>query len=75
MLLVDLRNYIATRGRVSMRDLSLHFQIEPEAVRGMLEHWIRKGKVSRDAACPPCGSGCCNCATDLTEFYLWHESS
>lgn len=55
-----------------MRDLALHFQVEPEAVRGMLEHWIRKGKVRRDAACPPCGSGCCNCASDLTEIYLWN---
>lgn len=73
MMLVDLRNYVAARGRVSMRDLALHFQVEPEAVRGMLEHWIRKGKVRRDAACPPCGSGCCNCASDLTEIYLWNE--
>jgi hypothetical protein len=70
-MLVELRNYIAERGRVSMRDLALHFQIEPDAIRGMLEHWVRKGKVVRDSACPPCGSGCCSCASDLTEFYLW----
>lgn len=73
MMLVELREYLLQRGRASLRDLVWHFQVEPDAMRGMLEHWIRKGKVSRESSCPPCGSACCNCSTDLTEFYLWNR--
>lgn len=69
-MLIELRDYIEVRGRVSMRDLAWHFQTEPDAIRGMLEHWIRKGRIVREAACPPCGSGCCNCDTELTEIYV-----
>ncbi len=71
-MLVDLRNYLLERRRVSLRDLAWHFGVEPDAMRGMLEHWIRKGKIKREESCPPCGSGCCNCAPDLTEFYVWN---
>jgi len=71
-MLVDVRNYLTDRGRASLRDLAWHFQVEPDAMRGMLEHWIRKGKVTREPTCRPCGSGCCACDPELTEFYLWN---
>lgn len=71
-MLVKVRSYLSERGRVSLRDLVWHFQVEPDAMRGMLEHWIRKGKIIREASCPPCGSGCCQCPSDLTEFYSWN---
>jgi hypothetical protein len=72
MLLVDVRNYLSQQGRVSLRDLVWHFHVEPDAMRGMLDHWIRKGKVMREPNSKPCGTGCCACEPELTEFYLWN---
>jgi putative ferrous iron transport protein C len=69
-MLIELRNYVVERGRVSMRDLVWRFEKEPDAIRQMLEHWIRKGRIEREVACPPCGTGCCACDSTLREFYV-----
>jgi hypothetical protein len=53
-----------------MRDLACRFEKEPDAIRQMLEHWIRKGRIARESGCPPCGAGCCKCDPELTEFYV-----
>ena len=47
MILSDIRNYVQDRGQSSLADIALHFDIEPEAARGMLDIWIRKGKLQR----------------------------
>jgi hypothetical protein len=70
VVLIELRDYVMERGRVSMRDLVCRFEKEPEAIRQMLEHWIRKGRIARESGCPPCGAGCCKCDPELTEFYV-----
>jgi hypothetical protein len=67
MILSDLRDYLATRGRTSLVDLRARFQVDDDALRGMLDVWIRKGRVRRlDATC----SGCCGCGGSA-EVYEW----
>jgi putative ferrous iron transport protein C len=72
-MLMELKNHLQEHGAMSMMDLTNHFRTEPDALRGMLDHWIRKGKVKRhDIAvqCPHGGSSC-SCAGTCFELYEW----
>jgi len=78
-MLVEIKSYIAETGSVSMYDLTNHFRVDAETMRGMLAHWIRKGKVRRVAFAEGCGgcggspntSSCGSCSTDSLEIYEW----
>ena len=74
MILSDLRDYLAERQRASMADMVNRFDIDPEALLGMLEQWEAKGRVRRiDAAGSDpraCGS-CCACAESDSRIYEW----
>lgn len=71
MILSELRNYLQQKGRVSLNDLVLHFDIDADALRGMLQKWINKGKLRQTSAGSNCGSGCCKCDPLLTDIYEW----
>ena len=70
-MLMQIRDYCAQRGLVSLQDLVMHFQVEADVMRQMLEHWIRKGTVCKHMPCGTCGSGCGSCNAALSEFYQW----
>lgn len=72
MILSELKHYLAERRRAPMSDLVSRFEVEPDALRGMLQHLLRKGRVRRldTGGCGPCG-GCC--ATPAPEIYEWVE--
>jgi hypothetical protein len=71
MILSDIKRYLRERGQASLQDIALHFDADPEAVRGMLEQWIRKDKVERRMLGEACGSGCTKCDPTGVEFYIW----
>ena len=71
MILSDIRSYLASRGEASLAEVALHFDISPDAARGMLEVWVRKGKISRRMLSASCGSSCSQCDAAATEIYLW----
>lgn len=73
MILAQLRDYLRTRGQASLRDLALHCDADPDAVRGMLEHWVRRGQVSQQALTGACGGGCTRCDQAAVEIYVWRE--
>ena len=75
MILSDIGAYVKQRGRVSLEDVALHFDAEPDAVRGMLEVWIRKGKISKSRLGTSCGAGCDQCKPATTEIYVWGGSA
>lgn len=73
MIMSEIRKYFLERKVASLQDVSLHIKVEPDAMRGMLDHWVRKGKVkkvSRDVSCAGCG-GCRICSSPQMEFYQW----
>jgi putative ferrous iron transport protein C len=75
MILSELRDYIRQQKRVTLHDLVIHFNIEADALRGMLDKWIHKGKIKKispDAS--KCGTSCCKCDPTLTELYEWCDS-
>jgi putative ferrous iron transport protein C len=72
MILSDLRNYLQIKRRVALGDLVTHFQIDADALRGMLAKWVNKGKVRQISPMgEACGSQCCKCDPALTEIYEW----
>ncbi len=73
MILSDLRNYLQEKHRVALIDLVNHFDMEADAIRGMLGKWITKGKVRKLNNDPSCGTSCCKCDQAVTEIYEWTD--
>ncbi len=71
MILSELKRYTSQHGVVSLCDMSIHFDTEPDALRGMLEHWMQKGKVRRHSEDGICKKSCSKCDPATIEFYEW----
>ncbi|TJZ78919.1 FeoC-like transcriptional regulator [Chitiniphilus eburneus] len=68
----DIRQYLRERGQASLADLAARFDSDPEMVRGVIAHWIRKGKVTEIGG-GDCGKSCCACGTTASTAYRWQE--
>ena len=66
-MLSDIRDYLISKDAISVRDLALHFDVPPAAMEGMLNHWVRKGRVRKLSAC----GGCHGCGGAESELYTW----
>lgn len=75
MILANIRDYLKQRGQCTLSDIALHFDADVDAVRGMLDVWIRKGKVSKRSATDSCGTSCQSCDPAATEVYSWCEDN
>lgn len=69
MILSDIRRYLQQRGQSTLADLCAHFDADPDAMRGMLQVWVRKGTVLKQAVNASCGSSCTKCDPSATEIY------
>ncbi|PCI06601.1 MAG: sugar metabolism transcriptional regulator [Gammaproteobacteria bacterium] len=75
MILSDIRNYLKQRNQCTLSDIALHFDTDADAVRGMLDIWIKKGKIEKSYATASCGTSCQACDPAATEVYFWCEST
>lgn len=73
MILADLKDYLRQNRRAALRDMALRFDVDPDAVRGMLDKWMQKGKVRKLPAGTACDNGCCKCDPMATEIYEWRD--
>jgi putative ferrous iron transport protein C len=72
MILSEIKRYLQERKHATLSDLAIHFDTEPEAMRGMLEQWIKKGRVSKFQTRTACKRGCSSCGCDAApEVYSW----
>jgi len=69
-MLTDLKKYLIQNKKAPLMDMAHHLNVSPDAVKGMLEHWIRKGKV-RHLEGSACNKGCCQCEPSSLEIYEW----
>ncbi|MBW1697406.1 MAG: FeoC-like transcriptional regulator [Deltaproteobacteria bacterium] len=72
MLLSDIKRYLAEHRQITLADLAVHFDTDPDAMRGMLEQFVRKGKLRKlvhEGSCGNCCGGSCNSAK--VEIYHW----
>ena len=72
MILSELREYLKTHQRVALMDMAHRFDTDPEAVRGMLDKWVSKGRVIK-LPNVACDSGCNKCDASHIEVYEWVE--
>lgn len=73
MILTEIRDYIRDNKRAALFDMANRFDIEADAIRGMLEKFIAKGKVIKLPAGTACGGGCCKCDSASIEIYEWQD--
>ena len=73
-MLTALRDYLAGRGQASLAEIALHFDLDPELARQILEVWMRKGKVERRQATAACGTQCSQCDPAAVELYRWRDA-
>ncbi len=73
MILLELKKFLKERKVASVQEMALHCNAEPDAVRGMLEEWMRKGKVDKVSDTSSCKGGCCGCNAPVgsMEIYRW----
>jgi len=71
MILSDIKRYLQAREQSTLADMALHFDVSDDALEGMLEQWVRKGRVSREKLTASCGSSCNKCGQAATEIYRW----
>lgn len=72
-MLLSLKAFLKERKTANLQELSLHFCKEPQIMRCMLEHWIRKGKICRLGKSAACGTKCQLCQPQFAETYEWIE--
>ncbi|MBL4712776.1 MAG: FeoC-like transcriptional regulator [Gammaproteobacteria bacterium] len=75
MILSDIRDYLKQRNQCTLSDIALHFDTDADAARGMLDIWIRKGKVEKSYVTASCGTSCQACDPAATEVYIWCENT
>lgn len=72
MLLGEIRDYVKQRGTVSLRDISLHFDITTDSAQFALAYWQRRGKI-REQLAGGCGTGACGGCASNTASQLSYE--
>jgi hypothetical protein len=70
MILTELRTYLKLNKRMPLIDIANHFDVTPDAIKGMLELWIRKAKVRRIEG-TTCSKGCCKADPAHLTIYEW----
>lgn len=73
MILSELKNYLQLNRRAMLADMAHRFDMDPDALRGMLGKWVSKGKVRKVSSNAGCSDGCCKCDPALLELYEWLE--
>lgn len=70
-MLLAIKDYMRERERVTLRELAIRFESDPDAVRAMLDKWIEKGKVVKcdGYACNDCSTHCTTAQQE--EAYEW----
>ncbi len=78
---IQVKQYLQARGSAPMSDLVNRFDCDAGAILGILDFWIRKGKVrtvAGQAGCATVCSGCSggSCGTpELSSVYIWVEQN
>jgi putative ferrous iron transport protein C len=69
--LIAVKNYMVQVKITSLANLCLMFKRDPETLRQMLKHWMRKGKIKQCTKKAACGSQCFKCPVPSIEIYEW----
>ena len=70
-MLLELKDYLVHHRVANLEEMARHFRQEPELMRILLQHWVRKGKVVQRPKPSGCGSRCTQCDPKNAEIYEW----
>ncbi len=73
-MLLQLREFIATKHWVSLAELARAFHVAPEALEPMLACWVTRGVIARHGA-GGCAQRCAGCAPSRPVYYQYVGSS
>ncbi len=70
MSLLELKQHLMQSKVTTLGKIAAHFHRDPELIRAMLGHWLRKGclRLFKTGAC---GVTCSNCRVSDEEIYEW----
>lgn len=74
MILAKIKHYLSSQHSVTLNDLSIHFDTDPEALRDMLQLWVKKGKIKIIQTEGRCVGKCGKCTCASIETYQWVQS-
>ncbi len=74
MILLEIKRYLKDKQFVNLQELSLHFQRDPEIMREMLGHWLRKGVICKAPNPAGCGLKCVKCKPEFSEVYQFQRT-
>lgn len=75
------KRYLQSRGMAPLSDLANRFGCDAEAMRGVLDFWMRKGRVQALTTQRGCASGCGGCsgascpAPESSAVYVWLDET
>ena len=75
MSLLEIKQYMIRVKVATLGHLCNVFRGDPETLRCMLRHWIRKGNIRQCLKTPACGSKCFKCPAMDTEKYEWVDGN
>ncbi len=67
-MLSTIGHYLEQQHTASLADIARHVDADPDAVRGMIDHWVRKGRVCEVSVA--CGD-CTQCDPTSIVIYRW----
>ena len=71
MNLLSIKQYLSAVKVSTLGNLCRAFATDPDTMRCMMQHWLRKGNVRQCLRTPHCGSSCFQCAATFIEMYEW----
>lgn len=71
MSLLDIKKHMMAVKLSTLGNLCRVFKAEPETMRGLLSHWMRKGNLICCKKYSACGSKCFKCPETSVEIYEW----
>lgn len=75
-ILRRIRRYLQVHRQATLGDLALHFDIAPDAMRGMLDTWLRKGRVRELAYEATCNTSCPTACDDTAmTIFEWVDTA
>ncbi len=71
MDLIQVKQYIRERGIAPLQDVAVHFRVDVDTIKPLLEVWVQKGKTRKHSGSTRACKGCCKCDPATLEAYEW----
>ncbi|VVC75203.1 hypothetical protein AQUSIP_04900 [Aquicella siphonis] len=75
MTLMEIKSHMMQVKVTTLGSLCSLFKTDPDTLRCLLSHWIKKGKIRQCVKKPACGTQCFKCPSAVTEIYEWVDAT